>query len=101
MAADTETDQAHEHPTVGQYVEIAVILAVVTGLEVGLYYAGLAREITIPALIVLTTLKFVLVIFWFMHLRFDVKLLRRLFYGGLGLAGVIFGLVIAIIFLGR
>ena len=101
MASDTtEHDTEHEHPSVGQYIEIAVILAVMTALEVALYYSGLPTGLTIGLLVGLTIGKFVLVALWFMHLRFDRKVLSSLFYAGLALAGVIYVALIAIIFLG-
>jgi cytochrome c oxidase subunit 4 len=101
--ARTEIDKEHEHPGVGQYVEIGIILAVMTLLEVVLYEsfdAGLEKAIGIPALIILTILKFVLVVLWFMHLRFDHKLFRRLFFAGVILAGVVFSIVSANFYLG-
>ena len=81
----TSTRREHAHPGVGQYVEIGIILAVMTLLEVIIYESfdsGLPTAIGIPALIVLTILKFALVVMWFMHLRFDHQhvpalLLRR------------------------
>lgn len=106
--SDTDTrepeapEEEHYHPSVGEYVEIGIILAVLTAIEVGLYYAGQAgtpRAFTIPSIVVLTIIKFVLVVLWFMHLRFDDRILRRLFFGGLALAGVIYAIVIAITFL--
>lgn len=92
------------HPGVGQYVEIGIILAVMTLVEVIIYESfdsGIPKEIGIPALIVLTVLKFLLVVMWFMHLRFDHSMFRRLFYVGLGLAFLVFGIVAANWFLGE
>lgn len=94
--ADTEYDKEHAHPGVGQYVEIGVILAVMTLLEVILFESfdrGLLKSVGIPALIILTILKFMLVVLWFMHLRFDHKLFRRVFFVGVGLALLVFGIV--------
>ncbi len=94
--ADTEYDKEHAHPGVGQYVEIGVILAVMTLLEVILFESfdrGLLKSVGIPALIILTILKFMLVVLWFMHLRFDHKLFRRVFFVGVGLAFLVFGIV--------
>lgn len=99
---DVEQDEGHhQHPTAGQYVEIGVILAVVTAIEVALFYANLGRAITIPALLALTAIKFVLVVRWFMHLRFDSRLFSRLFVAGVVLAGVVFAAVVAIMVLGQ
>lgn len=97
--ASPEHEEEHGHPSAGDYVVIAVILAVLTGFEIGLYFAGQAGTpsvATIPALIFLTILKFLLVAMWFMHLRFDKPVYTRLFVGGLLLAGVIYIVVLAI-----
>ncbi|MGH8895782.1 MAG: cytochrome C oxidase subunit IV family protein [Egibacteraceae bacterium] len=83
------------HPGVAQYVEIGVILAVLTGVEVSMYAYrhALSRAITTPVLLILTTIKFLLVVLWFMHLRFDHKMFRRVFFFGVALATVVFGIV--------
>ena len=102
--ADHEHDTEHAHPGVGQYVEIGVILALMTLLEVIIYESSdgaIPLEIAIPALIFLTILKFALVVMWFMHLRFDHPMFRRFFYIGLGLAALVYGIVAANWFLGE
>jgi len=97
--AQQEQDQQGQHqyhPSTGEYWQIAAILAVLTAVEIGLYYAGqagMAASVTIPGLIILTILKFVLVVLWFMHLRFDRPVLNRLFIIGLIFAGVLYGIV--------
>lgn len=91
----SETDH-DDHPTESQYTEVFAILAVLTAAEVGLYFAPVPSNIAIPSLIILTVFKFVLVMFWFMHLRFDNLVFRRLFYVGLVLAGVIYAVVAAL-----
>lgn len=95
---DTEDDLHHGHPSTGQYVEIGIILAVITAIEVALFYANIPRAVTIPALLFLTAMKFVLVASRFMHLRFDNKVLRRLFIAGLALAAVVYGIVALLMF---
>lgn len=95
--ADHSEESHHDHPSRSTYLEIAGILAVMTTLEVLLYVfrEPLGREITVPLLIIFTVGKFVLVGAWFMHLRFDAKILRRLFLGGIALAAAIFAVVSA------
>jgi cytochrome c oxidase subunit 4 len=90
------------HPGVAQYVEIGVILAVLTGIEVSMYAfrGALSRAVTTPTLLVLTAIKFLLVVLWFMHLRFDHKMFRRVFFFGVVLATVVFGIVGANFYLG-
>ncbi len=106
MATTTETpsteEERHDHPDRSTYIQIAAFLAIMTTLEVLLYVfrESLGRAITTPSLIILTVGKFVLVGLWFMHLRFDHPILRRLFLGGLILAAVIFAAVAADWFLG-
>lgn len=99
-----QTDQDHEHdrtwhPGAAEYVQIGVILAVLTAIEVALFFADIPRAVTIPGLIALTIAKFVLVVAWFMHLRFDNRLFRRVFGAGVVLAGILFTVVIVIMFL--
>ena len=95
--ADPTHDDAHgDHPGVGQYVEIGAILALLTAIEVSLFFAKIDQAIAIPALIFLTVLKFVLVVLWFMHLRFDHRVFRRLFFTGVVLAGIVFSVVLVI-----
>lgn len=83
-------DEGHNHPGVKEYVEIGVILAVLTAMEIALYYLPVPAEVAVPALIFLTIMKFVLVVLWFMHLRFDSPWFRRTFALGLGFAFVIY-----------
>ncbi len=88
---------SHErpHPGPGEYVKIAVILAIVTAIEVAAYYVtGLSDTILSAALLVMMVIKFALVGLWFMHLRFDSRLFRRLFVGGIILALVIYTIVL-------
>ncbi|MGI8575922.1 MAG: cytochrome C oxidase subunit IV family protein [Egibacteraceae bacterium] len=92
----SDIEEHPPHPGVGQYVEIGVILAVLTAIEVGLFYFDMARVITVPALLALTLLKFMLVVMWFMHLRFDSRWFRRLFLMGLGLAAGVYAITVLI-----
>jgi cytochrome c oxidase subunit 4 len=87
------TDSAHAHPTPRDYWVIALILGVITAVEVGIAYLD-ADAIVVPALIVLASAKFFLVVAWFMHLKFESKVYRRLFYIGLGAAPILFGAVL-------
>jgi len=75
------------HPSPKEYVRIAVVLAVVTAMEVGIYYAKISRALLIPLLLILAAIKFVLVVLWFMHLRFDSRTYARFFL--IGLAGAV------------
>ena len=98
----TETEHAehhatgeHDHPGPGEYVKVAIILAIVTAIEVGAYYVtGLSDTLLSAALLVMMVVKFAMVALWFMHLRFDSRLFRRLFITGIVLALAIYTVVL-------
>jgi len=75
------------HPSPKEYVRIAIVLGVVTAAEVGIYYAQISRALLIPALLIFAGIKFVLVVLWYMHLRFDSRTYARFFM--IGLAGAV------------
>ncbi|MYC86302.1 MAG: cytochrome C oxidase subunit IV family protein [Acidimicrobiia bacterium] len=82
---------AHHHPQPRQYVSIAIVLAVLTAAEVALFYLedgvdAIGQSLTVPALLILSALKFYLVVAMFMHLRFEKRLLSRFFTSGAILA---------------
>ncbi|MXZ29460.1 MAG: cytochrome C oxidase subunit IV family protein [Acidimicrobiia bacterium] len=82
-------DAVHEHPSDRQYVKIALILGVLTALEVFTYFESvhnLGDAALYVILIVLMVLKFVYVVAWFMHLKFDSVLFKRIFTAGVVLA---------------
>ena len=84
-----------QHPGPRQYVIVALVLAVLTALEVGLFYMDfIPNAVNTGALIVLMVLKFATVALWFMHLRFDSKIYRRLFITGIILALSVFVIVL-------
>ena len=92
---DTAQAERHAHPGPREYVRVAIVLAVVTGLEIALFYIeGLADGVVIAALMILMVIKFAMVALWFMHLRFDSLIFRRLFLTGLILAISVFGIVL-------
>ena len=76
----------HDHPGEAQYIKIALILAAITAVEVAFSYWEAVEGILAPALIAMSIVKFVMVVAFFMHLRFDSRLFRRLFIAGIGLA---------------
>ena len=76
----------HDHPGEGKYIKIALILAVITAVEVAFSYWEAVEGILAPSLIFMSIVKFVIVVAYFMHLRFDSRLFRRLFIAGIGLA---------------
>ncbi|CAA9243060.1 MAG: hypothetical protein AVDCRST_MAG50-1753 [uncultured Acidimicrobiales bacterium] len=97
MAVDTEQHGSHtqlpeggehaEHPSDRQYIVVALGLAVLTAIEVALYYFEFDNvNVNNGVLGVLALIKFVVVIAYFMHLRFDNRVLRRFFVAGFLLA---------------
>lgn len=77
----------HKHPSEKQYFVVALVLAVVTALEVVLYYIeSLNDNVLVVSLAVLAIIKFVMVVMFFMHLKFDSPVFRRLFIAGMALA---------------
>jgi cytochrome c oxidase subunit 4 len=88
---------AHEehHPTPADYVRIAIILAIITLIEVFIYYLPGMRGILVPILIALSLLKFLAVVGYFMHLKNDKRLFRLSFAAGLILSLAVFLAMIA------
>jgi len=86
-------EEAH-HPTAKQYFRIAMVLSVITAIEVGIFYLEFLGYWMVPILVVLSTAKFALVVMYYMHLRYEHKLFSYLFVSGVILATiVIFALV--------
>jgi len=85
------------HPSPFQYVMIAVILCVITGLEVGTYYLphDFPRWLYVTILLSLALTKFVTVVSWYMHLRVDRPVFKRLFTVGACGALLLYTIVLA------
>jgi cytochrome c oxidase subunit 4 len=80
------TATGHEHPSELDYVKVALFLAAITGAEVAVYYVKSLKGVLVPILLLMSAVKFGTVVLWFMHLRFDSRIFRRLFVAGLMLA---------------
>ena len=94
------TTDAHHHPEPKDYVRVAIVLAVLTAAEVGLFYLeqgvdSITQTITVPALLLLSGLKFYLVVALFMHLRYEKRVLSRFFTTGGILAGTLYLILLA------
>ncbi len=83
---------AHQdHPSEKQYWKIFFVLFGITAVEVLLYYKSIPGvNLNNAALGILAVSKFVIVAAYFMHLKFDNKIVRRLFIGGIVLALIVF-----------
>ena len=76
------------HPSDLQYIGIALVLGALTAIEVGLYYVkSLSSTANAILLLALAAIKFFVVAAFFMHLKFETRLFKRLFVGGGILAG--------------
>jgi len=80
-----EEHEHHEHPSDGKYMQIALLLAIITAAEVATYFVHIGDAL-IPTLMVMMVVKFFIVAAWFMHLRFDSKMFTRFFVAGIVLA---------------
>ena len=90
--------ETHEHPTWKQYKWVALILTVITAVEVWIYYipAFVKTPIFVPTLLILSAVKFAIVVLFYMHLKYDHRLFRALFTGPLIIA---MSTIIALLFL--
>jgi cytochrome c oxidase subunit 4 len=78
------------HASVQTYVRVAVVLGILTAIEIGaLYVPGLPKHLLVALLLVFSVVKFALVVAFFMHLRYDNKVLTALFVGPLLIAMII------------
>ena len=82
--------EAHAHPTWATYKWVALILTLVTIVEVWAYYIPqlVASRAFVPALLVMSAFKFIVVVMFYMHLKYDHKLFRALFVGPLIIAAL-------------
>ena len=74
----------HAHPTAKLYIQIAVILTIITAIEVFVLYLpdlglNVGGTVLVTIFAVLSVLKFVMVVGWYMHLKFDPPMYRRMF----------------------
>ncbi|MGI9076244.1 MAG: cytochrome C oxidase subunit IV family protein [Gemmatimonadaceae bacterium] len=77
---------AHEqhHPDWKTYRWVALVLTVVTIVEVWIYYTPFTENrLFVPSLLTMSAFKFVVVVMFYMHLKYDAKIFRALFIGPL------------------
>lgn len=91
MPLDHLEAHGHQHPTDRQYVIVAIILGVITALEVATYFIeDLSTTALVVSLFPMMIAKFAIVCGWFMHLKYDNPLFRRVFVFGLVLAVIVY-----------
>jgi len=88
--------ELREHPDPLQYVLVAVVLVVITGVEIAVSYLDgtIPTGLIITLLLVMAFTKFFLVASWFMHLRTDQPVFRRFFILGSVAAVVLYAVVL-------
>jgi len=105
MDTHSSAHAEHSHPTPGLYLKIAVVLFVLTALEVLTFEGGrgglgpalqpVFEPIVVLILVVFSGAKFILVAMFYMHLKQDGALLSNLFIWPLVIAaGVIAALIV-------
>ena len=95
----------HQHPTPGLYLKVAIVLFVLTALEVLAYEMGhratmplhgVVEPIVVPILLVLSAAKFALVAMFYMHLKQDSRIFTNLFVWPIVIAAAIILALIAL-----
>jgi cytochrome c oxidase subunit IV len=78
---------APQHVGWRKYAMIGVILAIITALEVAVFYIDALAPVLVPVLLVLTAGKFFLVVLYYMHLKMDHPIFGRVFWAPHGAGG--------------
>jgi cytochrome c oxidase subunit 4 len=100
VADHASMGEVHEHPTWREYKWVALILLLITVVEVGVYYipSFVATKLFVPTLLTMSAVKFAIVVMFYMHLKYDHRLFRVLFTGPLIIA-IITLIVLKLLFL--
>src|SRR4051812_40427314 len=85
------THHEHEHPGELTYIKVAITLAIITMVEVAIWYIDWMQDkgLLVPSLLILSAVKFVAVVGYFMHLKFDDRRFTYMFGAGLAVAASI------------
>ncbi len=84
---------AHEVSDKG-YIVIALLLAVLTALEVAATEVDGLGSFLVPALLIMMAIKFFIVVSYFMHLKHDSAMFKFSFYVGLAGALVLYSIML-------
>lgn len=89
--------EVHPHPSPFKYVIIAVVLCVVTAIEVAVSYleGDIPDGLIITLLMIMAIMKFWTVAAWYMHLQTDKPIFRRFFVLGIVAAVLLYTIVLA------
>jgi cytochrome c oxidase subunit 4 len=74
------------HASPRTYWTIGGILTVITAVEVAIFYIPAMAPVLAPVLLILSATKFLLVVMFFMHLKFDSPIFSGVFLAGMVLA---------------
>ena len=77
--AELHHEEVAEHPGERTYIKVAVVLAIITIAEVAIYYIDSLDRVLVEMLLVMSAIKFVTVVSFFMHLKFDDRRLAWTF----------------------
>ena len=101
MSGQSSGGQGHDAPHAGPgsrtyLLVVAAFLVAITIMEVWVFYVPALARVRVPVLLILSTLKFVLVAMFYMHLKFDHAWFSYVFVGPLLIA---IGLAVALLWL--
>ena len=87
MDQATTASDAHHPSKFHTFIQLAMFLAIITGVEIIIIFLPFSYAALFTTLTILSAVKFLAVIFWFMHLIYDRALLTIVFFIGLILGG--------------
>lgn len=87
--AHAHEDHTSGHPTWRTYVVVGFILTAITAIEVAIFYIESLAGVLVPSLLILSAVKFAIVVLFYMHLKFDSKIFGRVFFAPLLLAALV------------
>lgn len=96
VVSQLEHDDLHDHEISDKnYVLIALLLAVLTAMEVAVTeISDFPESLLVPALLLMMAVKFFVVVSYFMHLKHDAALFKFGFYIGLAGAVVLYSVML-------
>jgi cytochrome c oxidase subunit 4 len=95
--ASTGAHTGGGHATLKTYINVAIVLAIITAIEVAtLYVPGIPNGILVTSLLLMSIVKFILVVGFFMHLKYDAAVMRAMFVGPLIIAILIILAIMAL-----
>lgn len=98
-AVDDIVEEDHDANRWKTYVAVAIFLAVLTVIETMTYFTpdlfgGEGSTIAIATLLVLMAIKFWTVAWFFMHLKYDKRVLTVILYAGIVLAVLVYAAIL-------